>query len=211
MQDTNNNSPTMISAKPLKTRSQAGYSQPKPLAMLSPPNRNMARSAIPTHNITVFLSRLFISKQPSGTDEGDCGVDADDQKHYAEGNAGIARQSLRPLADDDSPVNREQPDAVGKVPDGCRNSDNVKDKNRRNTKLARDDFKRLRRILSDRLRVQSGDESEAEIKHMKGDKEKKNDAGYALNRIKPVAGIKIRKVVRTHLPRDKKSVNGVVD
>src|SRR5918998_1522787 len=66
-------------------------------------------------------------------------VEPEGEQHHAEGDAGVARQALRALADDDAPVDREEPDAVGEVPDGRDDADDVDADDPRNLELVRDD------------------------------------------------------------------------
>src|ERR687883_516819 len=65
------------------------------------------------------------SEESAGAEEGDLRVDADGEQQQADGDAGVARQTLRALADDDAPVHREEPDAVRQMPHGRKYADDV--------------------------------------------------------------------------------------
>src|SRR5918998_3170962 len=49
------------------------------------------------------------SQQPAGADESDGRVEADEEEREADGDAGVAGQALRRRADNDPPVDHEQP------------------------------------------------------------------------------------------------------
>src|SRR5205085_10469122 len=113
---------------------------------------------------------------------------------------------LRALADDDAPVNGEEPEAVGEVPHGRRDADDVDGEDDGVAELAAHDVERLHRMLSDRKSVQSGDHAEAEVQDVEGYEEEKNYPSHALNCVEPVARVRVCEVVRARLPSDEQSV-----
>src|SRR5437016_9785104 len=69
------------------------------------------------------ISSKNSSQQSSRMNESYCGINADRQKENPKGNAGITGKTLRALADNDSPINQEEPNAVRQVPYGRSDSD----------------------------------------------------------------------------------------
>src|ERR1044071_3153406 len=173
---------------------------PPTIAILIP----LVAAAISVKETSPQAARMHKSRQ---------GVDAYGQKRHAESYAGIAGQTLRARANRDAPVNQKQPDAVGEVPDGRRDSDDVDGENPGLTKLALDDRECLVRMMRDRSAVslQARNDAEAHIQHVKGDEEEENHARDALNRVEPVARVRVRQIVRTRFPRNDQAVDGVID
>src|ERR1043165_3987144 len=127
------------------------------------------------------MSVKYPMQKSARSDEGDLGVDADGQKEQAEGDAGVARQPLRALADDDAPVHGEEPQAVRQMPDGRRDADDVDGEDDVVGELLAHDLERLHRVLGDRQVVEARNQAEAEVEHMKGDEEEEDDARDALD------------------------------
>src|SRR6266446_3635382 len=127
--------------------------------------------------------------------EGHRRVDSHGQQYRAESDAGIAGHALRSLADRDAPINQKQPDAIRQMPNGRRDPDHIDDKNRDDAEFARDDLERLIRVMRDRHRIKSRNQTKAEIQHVKSNEEKQNYSGHSLDRVKPVAWIRIMQIV----------------
>src|SRR5919197_1548646 len=157
------------------------------------------------------MSVKYPSEQPALPDERELGVDADGQQEQPEGDAGVARQALRALADDDAPVDGEEPQAVGQVPHGRCDADEVDGEDDRFEELAAHDVESLVVVGGDRQLVQARDESEAEVQDVEGDEEEEDDARHALDGVEPVARVRVGEVVGPRLPGDEQPVDGVVD
>src|ERR1700753_2427491 len=151
------------------------------------------------------------SEQSARSNECDLGVDADRQKHEANCDAGVAGHALRALADDDAPVNGEEPQPVRQVPHGRRDADEIDDEDDDATELAAHDFISQIRILGDREIVESRNQAEAEVEHVKRDEEEEDYPRDALDCIEPVARIRVREVVGSRLPCDEQPVNRVIN
>src|SRR5687768_14751931 len=139
--------------------------------------------------ICVFAMSLCQSYQPEESAlayERDLRVDADEEQQQPEGDAGVACQPLRALADDDAPVHREEPQPVGEVPDGREDADEVDDEDDRHRELARDDGERLLGGVRHGDLVEAGDEPEAEVQDVERDEEEEDHARDALDGVEPV-------------------------
>src|SRR3712207_6374093 len=119
-----------------------------------------ARPASPPPTIAILIPLVAAAMSVKETspdaarpDESREGVDADGQEQDSEGHAGVAGQALGASADGDAPVNQKQPDAVGEVPDGRGDSDDVDGEYPSLTELPGDDAERPIRVMRVRLAV----------------------------------------------------------
>src|SRR5918911_3169716 len=97
------------------------------------------------------------------------------------------------------------------MPDRRSNPDNIDSENPGVEKFVANDVESLARMSRHRFQVESGNQSEAEVEDVKGDEEEENHARHALNRIEPVARVRVGQVVRARFPSNKKPIDGMVD
>src|SRR3977135_1178723 len=126
-------------------------------------------------------------QQTSGPDDGHCGINTYGQQEDAESQTRIARDLLRPLADRNAPIDQKQPDAVCQMPYRRSYPNYIHDEDRDVPEFARNRGKSLVWVMSDRDRVESGNQTKAEIQHVKRNKEKQDDARQSLNGIEPIS------------------------
>src|SRR5438270_9133874 len=82
-----------------------------------PPSAIFIAAASPASPPPTIATRIWLfamsvgypSEKPALPDEGELSVDADGEEQKADGDAGVAGQALRSLADDDAPVHGEEP------------------------------------------------------------------------------------------------------
>src|SRR5229473_7032495 len=141
--------------------------------------------------------------------ECNCRVNADRQKEDAKRDTSITRQTLRSIANRNSPINQKQPHAIRQMPDRRSDPDQVDDENRHDTEFARDDLKSLARVARDRKRVESRKQTKTKMEQVKGNEEKQDYAGDPLNRVEPIPRIWVVQVVRPRFNRDHQTVPGV--
>src|SRR5713226_7437890 len=97
------------------------------------------------------------------------------------------------------------------MPDCGRDADNVDDKYWRQSKFPRHNRKRLIGKVSNGLIIQSRNEAEAEVEHMKCNEEEENDAGDSLDCIEPITRVRVKQVIGTRVCRDHKAIDRVID
>src|SRR2546428_7792646 len=97
------------------------------------------------------------------------------------------------------------------MPDSRRDPDQIDHEDPRSHKLVMHNRKTLVRVRRYRHSIQARYQAKAKIQHMKSDKEKQNDAGNALNRIKPISRVGIMQIVRTRLDRNHESINCMIN
>src|SRR5437868_5550537 len=103
--------------------------------------------------------------------ESDCGVDTNRQQNNPKSDARVAGQTLRALANCDTPVNQEQPDPVRQMPYRRRDADQIDHEDPRSYKLVMHDRKTLVSVRCYRHRIQTGYQAKAEIQNVKCDEE----------------------------------------
>ncbi len=97
------------------------------------------------------------------------------------------------------------------MPDRREDADNVQNKDRRNLHFALDDLESFAGVVRDRLGVQAGNQSEAEVEYVEKDKAEEKDARDALHEVEPVARVLVSEIVRAHLEGDEQPVNSMKD
>src|ERR1043166_7679576 len=97
------------------------------------------------------------------------------------------------------------------MPNGCCYPNHVNDEDWNHVELVRDDAKRFRDVGRDRLRIQTRYHAESEIQDVKSDEEEQNDTSDSLNKVEPIARIRIGEVVWSCFDRDYQSVYSVID
>src|SRR5437870_5311638 len=97
------------------------------------------------------------------------------------------------------------------MPNGRKNSYDINDENRNHTELARDDGERLVGMARYRQSIQSRYHPKPEIQDVKRDKEEQNDSRHALDRVEPIARIRVCEVVRPRFGGDNEPVNCVIN
>src|SRR5229473_448538 len=91
------------------------------------------------------------------------------------------------------------------------NANYVNDEDWDDPELAGHDIESPIWMLRYRERIESGNQTKAKIQDVKSNKEKQDKAGHSLNGIEPIAGVRIIKIVRSHLDRDHQAIDSVVD
>src|SRR5437764_13145077 len=174
-----------------------------------------AKPASPPPTIAILIPAAIALHdswdQSSQLDKCNRRVDADREQKQSNRDACITGQALRSFADRDAPVNQEQPNAIGEMPNGRRNSDHVYDKDADVMKLARDDIETLIRMMRDRHGIQPRNHSKAEIQNVKGNEEEEYDPGDSLNRVEPISRVWIIKIVRPRFDRDHQPIHCVIN
>src|SRR2546422_1537336 len=110
-----------------------------------------AKPASPPPTIAILIPAAITSHNPgdqsSRLDKCNRRVDADREQKQSNRDACITGQALRSLTDRDAPVNQKQPNTVGEMPNGRRNSDHVYDKDSDVMEFPRDDIETLIRMM----------------------------------------------------------------
>src|SRR5437764_14365361 len=90
-----------------------------------------AKPASPPPTIAILIPAAITSHNPgdqsSRLDKCNRRVDADREQKQSNRDACITGQALRSLTDRDAPVNQKQPNAVGEMPNRCRDPNVVHD------------------------------------------------------------------------------------
>src|ERR1051325_1885882 len=159
----------------------------------------------------VAMSVKNPSEESARSDEGHLRVDADGEEQKPYRDARVAGQALRPLAYDDAPVHREEPDAVREVPDGRGDADDVDYEDPQRPELVAHDAERPAGVLGDREVVETGQQAEAEVQDVERYEEEENDSRDALYGVEPVARVRGGEVVRPPLEGDEEAEDRVVD
>src|SRR6266496_5774151 len=97
------------------------------------------------------------------------------------------------------------------MPDGRSNTDYIYDEDRHYHELARHNRKCLIRMTCYRKRIQPRNHAQAEIENMKSNEDEQNDSRHALNRVKPIARIRIVQIVWPRLDGDHQSIDRVIN
>src|ERR1700674_1513570 len=97
------------------------------------------------------------------------------------------------------------------MPDRRSDPDHVDYENRYDAEFMSDDLKRLARVARDRKRVESRKQTKPKMEQVKGNEEKQDHAGDSLNRVEPIARIRIIKIVGPRFNRDHEAIDGVID
>src|SRR5690242_9570496 len=97
------------------------------------------------------------------------------------------------------------------MPNSCRYPNHVNDEDWNHVEFVCDDAKCFRNVGRDGLRIQTRDHAESEIQNVESDKEEQNYTSDSLNKVEPIARIRVGQVVWTCLNRDYQSVYSVID
>src|SRR5438105_15316458 len=97
------------------------------------------------------------------------------------------------------------------MPHGRCNANHIDDEDYGVHKLIVNDRKSLIVMSRHGQIIQPRNETKSEIEHMKGDKEKKNDSRYSLNRVEPISRIGIIQVIRPRLDRNHQTIQRVIN
>src|SRR2546422_10665834 len=97
------------------------------------------------------------------------------------------------------------------MPHGCRDAYQIDDEDNRIQEFALDDAERGICMRGYGSSIESRNQTEAEVENVKGNKEKQDNAGDALNQVKPISGIRVGKIIGSRLDCDHQAIDGVVD
>jgi len=146
-------------------------------------------------------------KQAAGPYESDSSIDSHGTKKDGQPKTGIKSDLLGFLADHNSPINGEQPNAISQMPSGCKNAEYIESQDPAVRKFIRHDRIAFADMVRDGLIVQIRNQAESEIQNMKKQEEKQKNARTPLKNVKPIAGVTITESVRSRFGRNDNSVD----